>query len=176
MSVFTDLLADYQSQKLFLVQLDLYDLTAGGPVSLYYSNQGFTSEPGDTPSNIHYDARLTRPLDFQRGLSPASWLSGLVTQAGGSIQLNNRDGALDAFTNYVSAGWRVRVWLGRPEFTLSQFGLIADLVADGHDVGVEFVTINLRPPEQVFAVEIQQTRFAGSGGNEGGADVANKLK
>ena len=176
MTAFTDLLASAESEKHFLVRLDFWDITDEVIVSEYFSTHGFVSEPADTPANQYYDARLARPLDYQRRLSLADFLAGVAFPEAGTIKLNNNDGGLDHFADYASSGRRVRIWLGGVDFALSDFGLIADATADGHDFDDEFITINIRNPQFVFDKEIQSSRYAGSGGAEGNSDVANQLK
>ena len=121
MTAFTDLLASAESEKHFLVRLDFWDITDEVIVSEYFSTHGFVSEPADTPANQYYDARLARPLDYQRRLSLADFLAGVAFPEAGTIKLNNNDGGLDHFADYASSGRRVRIWLGGVDFALSDF-------------------------------------------------------
>lgn len=176
MTAYTDLLAQAESEKRFLCQLDFWDIDDEAIVSEYFSSHGFTSAPADTPANQHYEPRLIRPLDYERTLSLQNLFCGVAFPVGGSIVLDNTDGGLDHFRRRVSGGYRVRVWLGGPSFALSDYGLIADAVAEGHDFDARNLTITLRNPNHVFDKEIQTNRYAGSGNAEGNADLANRLK
>ena len=51
MSAFTDLLADAFAARRYLAILEPYDPVAEATATLYYSDHGFVTEPGDTPAN-----------------------------------------------------------------------------------------------------------------------------
>lgn len=176
MTAFTDLLADVESEKRLICQLEPYDLDAEATVSLYFSTHGFTSEPGDTPSNTYYEPRLKKAYDFSRQMFRPGQLAGSSIPGAGSITLNNRDGGLDALADYGWGGRRVRVWLGGADFALSDYGLIYDGTAEGIAFGDGEIVIRLRDLKYRFDREIQSAVFAGTGAEEGGSDVLNRRK
>jgi hypothetical protein len=176
MTDFTDLLADFESEKQLICHLQPYDPDGAAVVDLYYSTHGFTSEPGDTPANTHYAARLKKAYQFQRSLFEVGKLSGRSIPGVGSIVLLNRDGGLDALADYGWGGRRVRVWLGGTDFDLDDFGLIFDGTAEGIELGDGEIKIVLRDLKYRFDREIQSERFAGTGAEEGNSDVAGRRK
>lgn len=176
MSRFTDLLANFQASKRFLVVLEPYDPDTSSVKTLYYSSHGFVTEPSDTPANTFYEPRLKSAFSFQRSLFSSGKLSGRSVPGNGSIVLNNDDGGLDALANYAWGGRRVRVYLGGFRFALSDFGLIFDGTAETISFGDADLTINLRDLSHLFDREMQTLTFAGIGGTEGSSDLAGKRK
>lgn len=176
MTAFADLLSDFESEKHLIVQLEPYDTDATATVNLYYSTHGFTSEPGDTPSNQYYDPRLKKAYQFQRSMFQSGQLNGSSIPSFGSITLINRDGGLDALAEYGWGGRRVRVWLGSTGFALSDYGLIFDGAAEGIEFGDGEIVVKLRDLKYKFDREIQTAVFAGTGAEEGGSDVLNRRK
>lgn len=176
MTAFTDLLADFESEKHLLVHLEPFESGGTDTVDLYYSTHGFTSEPGDTPANQYYEPRLKRAYQFQRSMFSSGQLNGSSVPSFGSITLINRDGGLDALAEYGWGGRRVRVWLGSTGFALSEYGLIFEGAAEGIEFGDGEIVVKLRDLKYLFDREIQTSVFAGTGAEEGGSDVLNRRK
>lgn len=176
MSKFTDLLGNFESEKRFLCVVEPYDVALATTVPQYFSSHGFTSEPSDTPSNQFYDGRIKEALEFKRSLFSSGKVSGRSIPGAGAIRLNNDDGVLDGLANLAWSGRRVRVWLGGPDFTMADYGLIFDGTAQGIAYGDAEITVNLRDLQYVFDREIQPLKFAGTGGIEGAADLADRRK
>src|SRR4051812_27662717 len=174
MTAFTDLLADFEAERRFLVVLEPYDPGTPGVVTLYYSSHGFNSEPSDTPSNQHYEPRLNTAYTFKRSLFQAGKLSGRSVANYGTLVLNNADGGLDDLVEYAWGGRRVRVYLGGADFALSEFGLIFDGTADSIEFGDDDLTVNLRDLAYKADRELQSLTFAGTGATEGSSDLAGK--
>jgi hypothetical protein len=176
MSAFTDLLADFQSEKVQLCCLQPYDPDGAGVVTLYYSTQGFTSEPSDTPANTSYSPRIKGSFDYQRSLYADNKLSGRSLPGLGTLVLNNDDGGIDALADYSWKGRRVRIWLGDRTFGLSDYGLIFDGIIEFVEFGDSDFTVHLSDAQVLLDGEIQSATFLGTGGAEGAADLANKRK
>src|SRR4051812_31386963 len=100
MTAFTDLLADFLSEKVLVCHLEPFDPDAEDIVGLYFSTHGFKSEPADSPPNQYYDARLQRGYEYSRSLFSGGQLSGRSAPGAGSVTLNNTDGGLDALAGY----------------------------------------------------------------------------
>ncbi|MCO5129737.1 MAG: hypothetical protein M9932_04135 [Xanthobacteraceae bacterium] len=176
MSKFTDLLGNFESEKRFLCIAEPYDLALASTVPHYFSSHGFVTEPGDTPPNTYFDGRLKEALEFKRSLFSNGKVSGRSIPGAGAIKLNNDDGVLDGLAGLAWSGRRVRVWLGGPDFTMADYGLIFDGTAQGIAYGDAEITINLRDLQYLFDREIQPLKFAGTGGGEGAADLADRRK
>ncbi len=177
MSLFTDLLADFQAERRFLCVLEPYDVDAEAVVTLYFSSHGFTSEPGDTPANRHYEARIASAYEFSRSLFQAGKLSGRSIPGNGTTTLNNSDGALDYLENYAWGGRRARIYMGGPGFALADYGLIFDgTIEAAPELSDDLVTFSLRDNQYVFDREIQTAKFLGTGTTEGQSDLKDRVK
>jgi hypothetical protein len=175
-TAFSDLLADLEAERRFLVVLEPYDLGTLAVRPLYYSSHWFSTEPTDTPPNQEYAARLDTAYTFNRSLFQSGKLSGRSVPGNGHLILNNADGGLDDLATYAWGGRRVRVWLGGSDFALSDFGLIFDGTAASIEFGEEDITVNLRDLSYLADREMQTLTFAGTGGVEGSADLTGKRK
>ena len=92
--------------------------TGGVEVMRYLSSIGYVSEPTDTPANTHYAARISGGFSFSRSLN--------VTGNGGDIsfgdlELDNTDGALDAWLADIWAMRTIKLWMGSADWPKSQF-------------------------------------------------------
>lgn len=174
MSAFTDLIAEFTADQRFICHLEPYDGSA--IVDLYYSTHGFVSAPSDTPANQFYDARLASGYRFTRSLFQSGKLAGRTIPDAGEIRLINQDGELDYLQDFAWGGRRMRVWMGGPDFALSDYGLIVDATAQGISFQKNEVVIELRDLQHLFDREIQTDVFEGTGGQEGGSDVKNRRK
>ncbi len=151
-----------------------------GIVPLYFSDCGFTSAVADAPAKAYFDARVDQFV-FSRSLADSLPFGGLATSSG-ELDLNNGDGALDSIVNSSAIdGRRIAGRLGSKNsdgsfWAYSQFGTIFDGTAASWDETESAVRINLRDNLYKFAVPIQPVKYAGSGGLEGGADLAGKPK
>lgn len=176
MTAFTDLIADFQAEKRFLLVLKPYDVAGAALTTLYYSSHGFTSEPSDTPANQHYESRIKSVIEFTRSVYSQGRLSGRSIPGYGKIVLNNEDGGLDVLATYAWGGRQAQLYMGGPNFALSDYGLIADVICGPLEYGDGEIIVPLHDLQALFDKEIQTTLFAGTGGAEGGADVAGKKK
>lgn len=172
MTLYTDLLAEFDSEKHLVCHLEPY-VGGGFTEDLYYSTHGFISEPSDTPANQYYDSRLKNSYEFQRSLFSGGRLTGSSVPSFGSITLINTDGELDILADYRWGGRRVRIWMGGPDFDLADYGLVFDGTAEGIEVGDGEITIRLRDLKYLFDKEIQAETFAVTGF---GSDVVNRRK
>lgn len=195
---FRALLNDPEAQLLYLIELYPYDPEAeftlvgdppfgsaafgeadidynGGESPVYLSDVGFVTKPDDELPNIYFKALVDNPLQVE-----ASVLSGdsFGNQAPsfGSIMIKNGDGELDDLERQFWPGRRIVVKTGSKEFAYSNFatvfsGVVNTIEATEGDLILSIMDNSLRT-EQLIEVGI----FAGTGGLEGGDDLANKPK
>ncbi len=178
MTPFERLLADPYAARRYLVVLEPWDRAAGAVVTLHYSDHGFTTEPGDTPANTHFAARLHRDFVFrlQRDLFGDGRIAGRSQASRGEVVLANPDGALDGLLGHAWDGRRVRVLLGAPDFALADFGVVFTGTAEGIRADDDLIAIIIRDPAARFDRPLQPLRYLGTGGSEGGEDLADKPK
>ena len=175
MSKFTDLLASPFAHRLYLVELTGYDTVAGGERTIYLSDAGYTTYPGDTPSNQHYDARLKSGFQFRRELFGNGLLGGRSIPGYGVLTFSNVDGAFDYVRNWSFYGRRCRALLGSKTFRRSEFGVIFDGVIESVEGG-DTITIALRDQQSLLEVPLCASTFAGTGGWEGPATLKDVRK
>lgn len=175
MSAYTDLIANPNAEKCLICHLQPFDPVAAAAVDLYYSTHGFTSAPGDSPANTSYPAVLLNDFEFSRTMFDGVKLSGQSIPGVGTLTLLD-DGRLRPLLNYSWAGQPVSVWLGGPDFALSDYGDVFHGTADGVESVDGKIIVRLRDLRYRLEREIQTNKFVGSGGAEGGTDVAGRRK
>jgi len=176
MSAFSDLLADPYAARRYLVILEPYDPGAIAVVSLYYSDHGFVTEPGDSPASQYFAPRVVSALNFERHLFQRGLIGGRSIPNFGEIVLANADGRLDDLLAY---GWddrRVQVLLGGEDFAYGDFGIVFDGTAEQVEVTDEVLTVRLRDWQHKLDKPLQGTLYAGTGGDEGGSDLSGVRK
>jgi hypothetical protein len=176
MSAFTDLLADPYAARRYLVVLEPYDPGAGAMITLYYSDHGFVTEPGDSPANQYFEPRVVSALNFERHLFQRGLIGGRSIPNFGEIVLANADGGLDGLLAHGWDGRPVRVYLGGEGFSYGDFGLVFDGTAEQIEVTDDVLTVRLRDWRHKLDKPIQDTLYTGAGGDEGGSDLTGVRK
>jgi hypothetical protein len=147
----------------------------GGVTTVYLSDQGFITEPSDTPSSQYFLAQVDNPVQIQTSILSGDTL-GAGNQSFGAIVIANGNGKLDYLQDYRWSNRRVVIKAGVNGFTYSQFSTVFEGSANGIEVDDERVTITM----QDYRAKVDQLLvpgvYAGTGGLEGGADIANKPK
>ena len=94
------------------------------------------------------------------------------------MSLVNLDGALDMLvSNYAMDGRAARIYIGRASDALSEFGLLFSGVVDSIVIGTDAVQFRFSDgAARLESTIINETVYAGTGGLEGGADLAGKAK
>lgn len=145
-------------------------------VTLYLSDAGFTTEPGDAPSNTYFDRRLEEPINGQRSLFAGTDIGGEADSAIGEISCINLDGALDGWADYEWGGRVVELWYStKAKPLMADFSLAATHTVEAITVDNE-VRIRFRDLQALLDTPYQSTRFAGTGGSEGPAVLAEVRK
>lgn len=154
----------------------------GGINTLTWSSHGFISQDTDTPASSWYDGRVKDNIVLERAIIGRGGVGGL-SRVTAQISLSNPDGALDTLAaDYAIDGRACRILMGREDEARAVFGtLFAGVVQsvstsalDGKSASV--LTLSLSDGLARLAVPVQSTRYAGSGGTEGGADLKGKPK
>jgi hypothetical protein len=174
LSVFTNPYAE----KHYLAVLQPYDPggSPAGVVSLYYSTHGFTTEPGDTPSNTHFEGRLADAITFRRSMFQSGLIGGRSVPGYGVLRLANADGGLDHLADYAWDGRAITVMIGTKGDGYSDYTTIFEGTAQGIEFdGLELV-VQLRDLQHKIDVPMQAALFAGTGGDEGVADLTGRRK
>ncbi len=105
-------LRDAYAPRNYLVEFEAYNLATSSIESLYYSTDGFTSNPSDTPANRHFDSRVKSALSMSRNMYSPGKIGGRSVPSFGTIKLTNTDGALDFLQGYSLNGRDIKVKVG----------------------------------------------------------------
>lgn len=195
---YAGLFADPYIQLLFLVELHPYDpeilgtlignppfgATAYGEYDIeirgafsavYLSDLGYTTDPDSSLSNTHFKALVDNPLQYD-----VSIISGEEFGNGGasfgSMVIHNGDGALDDKVNLYWAGRRAVVKAGTREVPYDAFQTVFDgSVADIESTDQQ-ITLTIQDNRGKIDQYLDVGTYAGTGGLEGGADIARKPK
>ncbi len=159
-----------------LVELQAYDLTIGGIVTLYFGSDGYSDASGPG----YYEPRMTQPLNFRRDMYAVATTGGATRVAFGEMRLANNDGWLDSLRSYGLAGQEVRLLIGDIRQSYTTFEpLILGRVQQALFTTTE-VVIQLRDRLQDFAQPAQANKYLGNNvlpdGLEGVDDLKDKPK
>lgn len=191
-----DILADERAEFVYVAEIYPYNLAAGageeaiaafpiagdpiaddaGSVGLFFATQEWATAPTDYPANQPFDGRLREPLSFVRSLLGSSRF-GSLARGRGSLSIDNADGAYDAYvTGYALAGRRVVVRVGRVTDAYADFVTLFDGTARDWRFNIAGIEIELRDAGFKLDVPAQPNSYAGTGGIEGGDDLAGKRR
>jgi len=203
-TAFATLVADVNSKRCWALKIDAFQIAApggmssqfgdgafgeygfaeddagaaGGIVSLYYSDNDYTSQAADTPASTIFDGRIVEaPMQIRREMFGMSGV-GVLTRISGQIALTNYDGGLDALVaSYGLDGRRITVSLGDPADAYANFGTVfAGVIATRPSVKMDTCDILLADASGRLVVPFNTNTYAGTGAAEGGADLKGKPK
>lgn len=144
-----------------------------GIVTLLYADIAYTSLPTDQQANLYYEPRCESPLTLDRQMPLLPTDSRRVMLQLGTIDLLGGDGGLDgALAQYAIDGRQVRVLLGPQGGSRDVFCPIFTGSGLGWEADGDTVRISVQDASYRVAVQLQQTLYGGTGGADGGMDVA----
>jgi len=153
---------------------------APGVVTLRFSTHGYRSrlatDSVDASAPWWFEPRILSEPGIDRRIVGRDGIGGLA-RTGGELQLINADGALDHLSrDYAVEGRAVRLLMGRPTDPYSAFGELFTGVVESVTTGLDAVTLRLSDGAAKLNAPMQVSAYAGTGGNEGGADLAGRPK
>ncbi len=157
--------------------------SSGGPQTLRYSSHGYISTisvggiaTSDPDSQDYYSGRIGSQIAIDRRIIKSGSFVGL-TQVFAEVRLVNADGELDTLQrDYALDGRAVTLLLGGPADPRSSFGVVFRGVVQKLATSLTEVQLSLSDGSAKLDLPIQTTLYAGTGGLEGGADLAGKPK
>lgn len=179
----TDFAAATELDLRIAVTLSPFSRDAGGVVDIRLADQGFTTEPDDTPAHTHFEGRLLA-ASVSRQASGASF-GGRGTLRSGSVVFGMADRALrvgsrtydtrSLFSRLAIAGRAVEIRLvdGRYADGIVVFSGRADewrLSTDGR------IEVPLRGFDRLLDQPLQPATYAGTGGREGPESITGQRK
>jgi len=174
---FETLLADTSLARRFLIEISPRDIAGAALVTLRYSSNGFVSTAADTPASTLYAARAVSALEVERSIMGGGPPDGRALATFGQVRLLNGDGGLDAYLDgaaYAFDGRDVIVKMGGDDFTLDQFGVVFTGAARRLTADEDTISVVLSGNFAGLDADIQANTYAGTGGAEGGDDLAGK--
>lgn len=142
MTLFTDLIANPNARRIYLVEITGYDPVDAQEETYRYSSEGFITAATDTPAKEVYDPRLKRSMTYNRSmLRTGGQVVGASKPDFGHIVLNNNDGGLDFLEDFGFDGRQVVVKLGGEGFDLSDFGTVFDGVIKSVEFTFQDMTV-----------------------------------
>ena len=171
-----DLVADPYAKKKYLVILKAYNLDTSSEITLYYSGEGFITEPTDTPANTLFEPRLVEPISFSRSMFGSGRIGGYSVPGYGELILTNADGGLDALAGYAWDGREVEVRVGQAGAAYQYYFTIFTGQAKTVEFDDVFIRVILRDDQNDFERDYPETLYAGTGGNEGSSELEGRPK
>ncbi|SMF92357.1 hypothetical protein SAMN02982917_0573 [Azospirillum oryzae] len=160
----------------YLMRAEPYDADLGAVRPVYRSDVGFTTEPGDSPSNTYFVRRIDTPLTVKRSLFNGTAIGGYSETSFGSVTLGNDDGADDWLAELDWDGRLVEVLyspLERP--ALADFGVLFSGAAEQLVLG-DAIEIQLRDLLVLLDTPASRGQFGGTGGIDGTAELKGREK
>lgn len=151
---------------------------AGGKtVQLLFADRKFVTGSADTPTDMAFDVRVLQGITWDRSIVGPR-IGGRGDFRGGEIRLSNMDGGLtNILDTYAIDGRKVAVRFGGTNFKHKNFvSLFGGTAAGWRRNRRGEVFIQPRGTSWRLNLPIQSTRYAGTGGAEGGADLEGKPK
>lgn len=131
---------------------------------------------GSAVTGAWYDGRIQGEVLVERAIVGREGVGGLA-RTYAEITLINRDGGLDTLLrDYALDGRAAKILIGRPTDARADFGTLFAGVFDRASIDLATLKIRLSDGLAKLDAPVQPTKYAGTGGLEGGADLAGKPK
>lgn len=169
-----DLAAARSAERHFLMEVTALGLTPGTFETFYFSTNGFTTEPTDTPPNRHYAARIQTPPTFEWSLFEGGRLSGRSVPGFGSISLINADGGLDHLRARKFQGRNIKIYIGAAHWTRSQYSLFFDGTVLNVEATEDSLKFILRDHQYSLDKDITTPVYPGTGWPGGGPELKDQ--
>lgn len=168
---------------IYLVEITVYDDDLPGTKVLRYSTgRGYTTKPGDTPSNAYFEPRVINPGELRRHVFSARRTTGRSQIGFGVVELVNADGGLDDLRSYGFDGRSIVIRRGEQDAAYpSGFTTMISATMDQVELTLDRVTIHVRDRfAEVASKPLNDVKYTGVTGAlavEGSAsDIVGKPK
>jgi hypothetical protein len=147
--------------------------------TLYFSTRSFTTAPDDVPSSQFYDGRIIDPGSMNREMFQGTMTSGRSISDYGLVEVANTDGALDYLWDVVSWGFDATLKILQPgSERIDTATPLMTVTVLGIESGDAFRTLRFRIRDRMAILDnpLQEARYGGGGGADGGAGLEDRLK
>ena len=163
------------ARRVYLAVLKPYDPAAEAVTTLYVGTDGVTTGPADTPAHTNFEPILQDPGYFARSIYSGHKLGGRSLPDRGRMVLVNT-GEFDDWLAYHWDGRGVTLYAGAAGDAWADFEVVFDGLAGELEYSRNAIELPLRDKADLIDKLVQDTLFAGTGGNEGGDDLKDKPK
>jgi hypothetical protein len=151
---------------------------------LYAATAPFISRSTDTPADQQFEAALEATIRIDRQLSDGSGGYGGWSESISELSLINADGLYDSLAATISVnGQKIRCSVGQFDSAglvvqrYNMFEQFAILISERFNISRQHMTIFMRDPlAHLQQALVQQHTYGGTGGVDGGAEIAGKRK
>ncbi|MEN2980257.1 hypothetical protein P7L78_26400 [Tistrella bauzanensis] len=149
-----------------------------GLAILRFADKPMTTGPADLPAHSWWDGRATSPLSIERGIPIAPEATDRASVELGRIELAAADGALDDVPERYDIGGR-QVIVRALHRDLSGWrhsasALLVDALGTAWEADRQALTLTVEGQAAWAGKPLQSRLYAGTGGPEGGEDLAGK--
>lgn len=135
----------------------------GSETTLYTSDKGYTTSSADTPASTNYLAKISGSISVTESIS----LDGSASFAIGEIEFDNKDGAIDAWQNYVFQGRPLKIYIGDLSWPIADFYKIFDgITAKVNVTRRDMITLILSDKLQKLNTTVSDVKLGGSTTNK----------
>lgn len=154
-----------------------FDNTGAADTLYPAATHGRHSTPSDTPANLYVPGKFTGDVQSQVSLFAGADPTSPGGASVGELILLDPDGELDAHLGYGWEGAAIEIRRGEEGADFSTFATVAKFTAAGLVGDLRTKNLRLRPLSwRLEMAELHGQRFAGTGGIEGDATLAGRLK
>lgn len=141
---------------------------------IYIATEPFVTDSDQTPANRLFNGRAAS-ISMKRSINNGTDFGG-VALGDGEVAINNADGVLDGRIAQTVAGQTVVIKMGAPGIPYEYWSVVFRGTARDWTFDERLIRIALRDRSYRLSVAAQSITYAGSGGAEGGDDLAGKRK
>lgn len=149
---------------IYAVELQYYDTADSTLKTAYFATRGFTTKPTDTPAHQHFKPRIVTPALVRRDIFDVGTTGGASRIGYGELELDNTDGALDAFNTWAVDGRSLvirvldDVGAAYPSAAVTLFTGTMEQA----EVSERSVRVRIRDRQLVATSAFQPTKYAGT--------------
>lgn len=128
MTLYTDLLANWEAPRVIAVELEVYTISGQTSSTLYLSSDKLKTQSGDTPAFQSFSDVLIGLPVIRRSLWDGKKLATRSKANYGSFRINNANGWFDTYLNngvYNIVGRSVVIKMGQDGWDYSEFGTVS---------------------------------------------------
>jgi len=157
-------------RTIYLVEIVAATDSSGMLATLRYGTEGYSEPSGPG----FFDDRLQEPGLWRADIWREGVVGGASELSAGELVLVNPDGALDALRGYGFSGRALTLYVGQQGAIWSSFSTVLTGTMEQPEFSLDDVRIRLRDRQAETDVPVQPSKYAGSGGLEGGSDLKDR--